>query len=435
MRVYDIIAKKRDGLENTKEELNYLIQYYVNGAIQDEQMAAWLMAVYLRGMNERETADLTELMMHSGECLDLSAINGIVVDKHSTGGVGDKTTLIVAPIVAAAGVPVAKLSGKGLGFTGGTIDKLESIPGLKTTMSNERFIKQVNEIGLAVISQTQNLVPADKKIYALRDVTATVESIPLIASSIMSKKLASGAAKIVLDVKFGSGAFMKTIEEARKLAQTMVTIGKNLQRETVAILSSMEQPLGSAIGNTLEILEAMDVLQGQGPEDLRNLCLILAGKMIALNGKVASQEEGRRIAEKMIQNRAGYAKFLEMVEAQGGDINLLDQRKLEKAEFEQEVFSSRSGYITAIDAQKIGYCSMLLGAGRERKEDSIDLSAGIVLGIKMGDFIEKEVLMATIYYNAPFLEKAALVAEILNKAITIGDKPISPKPLVAGIID
>ncbi len=434
MRAYDIIAKKRDGMSNTAEELTFLLTRYIKDEIHDDQMAAWLMAVYLNGMTEKETTDLTQVMMHSGDCLDLSAIDGVVVDKHSTGGVGDKITLVLAPIVAAAGVPVAKLSGRGLGFTGGTIDKLEAIPQLQTTLSNDVFIKQVNDIGLAIAGQTQNLAPADKKLYALRDVTATVESIPLIASSIMSKKLAAGSSKILLDVKFGQGAFVKNLGEARKLAQMMVHIGQNLNRETIAVLSSMAQPLGYAIGNALEVEEAISVLRGEGPEDVRRLCLILAGEMLCLNGKVKTAQAGERLASDMLDTGAAYQKLLQMIARQGGDVDTIIQNKLPKATCQRKIFASQNGYIHHINGQAVGTASMILGAGRERKEDAIDLTAGLRVNKKIGDAVSVGEELATLYYNESFAAKIHEAENILLNAYHIAEQKVTAPSLVAEII-
>ncbi len=434
MRVYDIIAHKRDGLANTPEEIHYLIEHYVQGDIPDEQIAAWLMAVYFQAMTAEETACLTEAMMHSGDVLDLSAIQGPTVDKHSTGGVGDKTTLIVAPLAAAAGVPVAKLSGRGLGFTGGTLDKLEAIPHFQTTLSNEAFIQQVNDIGLAVIGQTKNLVPADKKLYALRDVTATIESIPLIASSIMSKKLASGAQKIVLDVKYGSGAFMKDLAQAKTLAQTMVDIARSLDREAIAILSSMEQPLGFAIGNALEVREAFQVLQQQGPQDLTDICLTLAGAMIYLHGGAASLENGRAAALKQLRSGKALEKFLDFVRSQGGDVSAILDDRLPAAQFQTPLLAQQSGYIQEVDAMSVGICSMLLGSGRERKEDQIDLSAGVVLKKKSGDYVQQGEPLAILYYNLAYQDRLAEASALLAKSYHYTLTQPKSVPLIAGII-
>ncbi|MBR2626793.1 MAG: pyrimidine-nucleoside phosphorylase [Peptococcaceae bacterium] len=430
MRACDIIARKRDGLEHSREELEFFISGYVKGDIGDEQMAAWLMAVYFQGLNREETQILTDFMMHSGDIIDLSGIQGIVVDKHSTGGVGDKTTLVLAPLVASAGVPVAKLSGRGLGFTGGTIDKLEAIPGFQTSIPSEQFLNQVNEIGLAVAGQTASLVLADKKMYALRDITATVESIPLISSSIMSKKLASGANRIVLDVKFGSGAFMQNKEDAELLARTMVNIGNGLGRKTVAVLSSMEEPLGYAVGNALEVQEAIDTLQGYGPADFTELCLTLAGQMIYLGDKAASAEDGYKLAEELLKSGAAMEKFEQMVTAQGGSL----KQAMAQAQYQHEVQASQSGVVQSITALDIGHASMLLGAGRETKASAIDLSAGIVLKKKVGDTVQQGEPLAVLYYNDAYAHRVQDAADELQQAYTIGHADAQKEPLIWKII-
>ena len=430
MRACDIIARKRDGFVHSKEELEFFLNGYIKGEIGDEQMAAWLMAVYFQGLNEEETLTLTDLMLHSGDIIDLSGIHGMVVDKHSTGGVGDKTTLVLAPLVAAAGVPVAKLSGRGLGFTGGTIDKLEAIPGFQTSIATDRFLEQVNEIGIAIAGQTSNLVLADKKMYALRDITATVESIPLIASSIMSKKLASGADRIVLDVKFGSGAFMQKKEDAEALARTMVKIGNGMGRNTVAVLSSMEEPLGFAVGNALEVQEAIDTLNGCGPADFTELCLTLAGQMIYLGEQAASAEEGRKLAEELLAGGKAMEKFEQMIAAQGG--SLADG--MAQAQHEQLVAAPQSGIVQAITARDIGHASMLLGAGRETKASAIDLSAGVVLKKKTGDRVEKGEPLAVIYYNEPYAYRADDAVREIIAAYTIADNAAQKEPLIWKIV-
>lgn len=430
MRAYDIIAHKRDGLSHNRTELEFLIKGYVAGSISDEQMAAWLMAVYFQGMTEDETVLLTDIMEHSGAVMNFSGINGIVVDKHSTGGVGDKTTLVVAPLVAAAGVPVGKLSGRGLGFTGGTIDKLEAIPGFQTSMDNTQFMQQVNRIGVAVAGQTANLVPADKKIYALRDLTATVESIPLIASSIMSKKLASGAACIVLDVKFGSGAFMQRREQAEQLARTMVKIGNGLGRKTVAVLSSMEEPLGYAVGNSLEVQEAIDTLQGHGPTDLVELCLALSGQMIYLGGKADSAREGYAQAAQLLAEGRGWQKFVELVEAQGGTL----KQGLPQAKQQLAVSALHTGAVQAIDAKAIGHASMLLGAGRESKASAIDLSAGILLQKKVGDTVMAGEPLAVLHYQDTYAGRVQETMQEIQHAYSLDDNSIEKMPLIWKII-
>ena len=375
MRIYDIIAKKRDGGTHTRAELETLINGYVAGDVPDYQMAAWMMAVYLRGMTDEETALLTDVMAHSGEMVDLSPIAGIKVDKHSTGGVGDKTTLVIAPIAAACGVKIAKMSGRGLGHTGGTIDKMESVPGTRTALSQEEFFAQVNRTGIAVIGQSENIAVADKKMYALRDVTATVSCIPLIASSIMSKKLASGSDAILLDVTTGTGAFMKTVEESVQLARLMVSIGAHHGRKVAAMITDMDTPLGHNIGNSLEVIESMEVLKGRGPADLTEVCLQLASYMLVLAGK-GTPEECRAMAQQVIADGSAFAKCKEMFAAQGGDVRVLEDYSL----FAQpaatwELLADADGYIVENDAEKIGTASVLLGAGREKKGDPLDYAA------------------------------------------------------------
>lgn len=388
MRMVDLIEKKRDGYCFSKEEIRFIVQGYVSGEIPDYQMSAWAMAVFFRGMSAEETAELTLAMAESGEQVDLSSLKGRVVDKHSTGGVGDKTTLLVGPLVAACGVPIAKMSGRGLGHTGGTIDKLSSIPGFRVELTQDEFLKQVAQIGLSVIAQSGNLVPADKKLYALRDVTATVNSIPLIASSVMSKKIAAGAQGIVLDVKYGAGAFMQTLEDARILAQTMVSIGKNLNRQTIAILSDMNEPLGQAVGNSLEVLEVMDALQGKGPEDLLNVSLELGAWMLVAGEKVQDVAKGKDMLQDALKNGAGWSKFREFVEAQGGDSKALEERRLPLAPQRIPYLAREAGYVQGIDAKKVGLLAMILGAGRTTKESQIDLGAGVLLTKKSGAWVE-----------------------------------------------
>lgn len=399
MRIYDIIAKKRDKKELTKLEIEFFVNGFTNGEIADYQASALLMAILLNGMTVKETSYLTEAMAKSGDIADLSMINGVKVDKHSTGGVGDKTTLVVAPIVASFGIPVAKMSGRGLGHTGGTIDKLESIKDFSIALSVEEFVNNVNNINIAVVGQTGNLAPADKKMYALRDVTATVQSIPLIASSIMSKKIAGGADAIVLDVKCGSGAFMKDIESARELAQIMVSIGNEVGRKVVAIITNMDEPLGYAIGNAIEIKEAIDTLMGKGPEDFRNICIELATQMIYL----ATNEDEKVIRDKVkekLMNGEAYNKFREFVIAQHGDISVINNLKLlPGAENIINLHSREEGYVRNIDAEKLGIASMLLGGGRAKKEDSIDYGVGVVVHKKVGDFVAKNEIIATIHAN------------------------------------
>lgn len=398
MRMYDVIETKRNGGELSDEQIKFFVDGYVSGKIPDYQASALCMAIYFKGMSARETATLTMDMVASGDVVDLSPIPGIKVDKHSTGGVGDKTSLVVAPIVASLGVKTAKMSGRGLGHTGGTLDKLESIPGLTTSVERERFVRIVSEVGVAIIGQTGNLVPADKKLYALRDVTATVDSLPLIASSIMSKKIAAGSDKILLDVKCGSGAFMKTVDDAIALAQSMVEIGEHVGRTTVAMITDMGMPLGSCIGNALEVAEAAATLQGRGPKDLTDICVELAGNMLFLAGK-GQMGDCRRMAREQITNGAGFAKLKQMVAAQGGDASLLDDAfgRLVQPRMTREVRAQDSGWLYAMDTERCGIASVALGAGRARKEDPIDYSAGIVLAKKSGDAVAEGDLLATLY--------------------------------------
>lgn len=392
MRMYDLILKKRNGGELSKEEIDYFILEYTNGNVPDYQASALLMAIYFQKMKRRETVDLTMAMVNSGDILDLSKIQGIKVDKHSTGGVGDTTTLVLAPMVAALGIPVAKMSGRGLGHTGGTIDKLESFKGFSVNMTEDKFINNVNNIKIAVGAQTADLAPADKKLYALRDVTATVDNISLIASSIMSKKIAAGANAIILDVKVGEGAFMKTPETAKELAEEMVNIGKSVGRNTVAILSDMDQPLGYAIGNALEVKEAIDTLKGKGPKDLLELCLTLGSNMVILSQKANTIEEARKMLLSTIEKGLAIEKLKEFIRSQGGDGTLVDNtEKLPKAEYIIPVICDRNGYINKIHAQNIGIIASELGAGRVTKDSIIDLAVGIVLSKKRSDKVKKEI--------------------------------------------
>ncbi|MCD8076998.1 MAG: pyrimidine-nucleoside phosphorylase, partial [Lachnospiraceae bacterium] len=394
MRMYDLIEKKKRGGALSREELHFMVSGFVDGTIPDYQMSAMLMAICFRGMTETETVDLTLEMEYSGDRMDLSAIPGVKVDKHSTGGVGDKTTMVLAPIVAACGGRVAKMSGRGLGHTGGTLDKLESIPGLTTSLSGEDFFRVVRECGLAVVGQTGNMVPADKKLYALRDVTATIDCVPLIASSIMSKKLAAGSDAILLDVKTGSGAFMKTPEEARKLAEQMVRIGRAAGRRTEAFITNMDIPLGHAIGNALEVREAVEVLHGRGPEDLTEVCLTLASRMLVLGG-CAAEDEARGRAEKAVRSGQALRKLADMVHAQGGDERcIFEPERLTISPVRHEVLAGADGYIARMDTEGIGIASMLLGAGRSRKEDTLDYGAGIILHRKRGQFVRKGEVLA-----------------------------------------
>ncbi|NPV72364.1 MAG: pyrimidine-nucleoside phosphorylase [Pelotomaculum sp.] len=433
MRMYDIILKKRDGRELTDGEIKYFIEGYTSGDIPDYQAAALLMAVFFQGLNARETAGLTMAMSRSGDRADLSAIPGIKVDKHSTGGVGDKTTLVLVPLVAAAGVPVAKMSGRGLGHTGGTVDKLESIPGFRSMLELPELIDQVRRVGAAVVAQTGHLAPADKKLYALRDVTATVDSIPLIASSVMSKKIAAGADAIVLDVKAGKGAFMQRPEDAFGLARTMVEIGNQVGRRTVALVTGMDQPLGYAVGNAMEVKEAIAALKGKGPEDLLELCLSLGSVMLLLAGRAGNIEEGRKVLAGLLESGRALEKFEEFVAAQGGDRRVSeDEALLPAAGIVEGLPAPRSGYVRAVHAGKIGRAAMLLGAGREKKESQIDLSVGVVLNKKAGDRVQAGEPLAALHANdASRLEMAK---ETVLEAYTIGEQKPEPQPLVYGMV-
>ncbi len=384
MRAVDLIAKKRDGKTLSSDEIAWLVAGYTSGDVPDYQMAAWAMAVVLRGMDARETADLTLAMARSGDMLDLHDLAPLTVDKHSTGGIGDKTTLLLAPLVASVGLPVAKMSGRGLGFSGGTIDKLESIPGMRVALSNEEFRHAVREIGLVVAAQTGELAPADKRLYALRDVTATVESIPLIAASVMSKKLAAGADCIVLDVKCGQGAFMRTLDEARNLARTMVGIGQRNGRKVAAVISTMAQPLGHAVGNALEVREALAALRGSGPRDLIELCITLGTQLLLLSGRATDPERARATLREAINSGAAWEKFSQMVANQGGDLRVLEDDRLPTAPFVVELAAPRAGYVTAIEGQELGYALNALGGGRARKEDAIDPAVGLMLQDRPG---------------------------------------------------
>ena len=424
MRMVDIIEKKRDGQILTKEEIEFFIEGYTNGDIPDYQASSLAMAIFFQDMNEEERAALTMAMVNSGDVIDLSKINGIKVDKHSTGGVGDTTTLVLAPLVAAVGVPVAKMSGRGLGHTGGTIDKLESIDGFHVEISEADFIKLVNENQVAVIGQTGNLTPADKKLYALRDVTGTVNSIPLIASSIMSKKIAAGADAIVLDVKTGNGAFMKTLEDAEDLAHAMVSIGNNVGRNTMAIISDMSQPLGRAIGNALELKEAIDTLNGQGPEDLTELVLTLGSQMVVLAERANTLEEARQLLNEAIENGSALDKFKTFLENQGGDASVVNLPELlPTAEYQIDYKAKSSGVVSELIANEIGVASMMLGAGRQTKEDDIDLSVGIVLNKKVGDNVNEGESLLTIHSNR---ENVDDVIKKLDESIEIKAQAKTP---------
>ncbi|GIN89344.1 pyrimidine-nucleoside phosphorylase [Siminovitchia terrae] len=430
MRMVDIIERKREGVVLTPEEIRFVIDGYSKDEIPDYQMSALLMAVYFQGMTAEETAELTLAMAESGDQIDLSKIDGIKVDKHSTGGVGDTTTLILAPLVAAVGVPVAKMSGRGLGHTGGTIDKLEAVPGFHVEVSEEQFIELVNKNKLAVVGQSGNLAPADKKIYSLRDVTATVNSIPLIASSIMSKKIASGADAIVLDVKVGSGAFMKEMKDAQALASTMVEIGEQVGRKTAAVISDMNQPLGFAVGNSLEVKEAIDTLKGKGPADLHELCLVLGSKMVVLAGKASTEAEAYAMLEKVIENGKALVAFKTLLSAQGGDASVVDHpERLPDAKYKIPVLAEAAGFVEGITADEIGTAAMLLGAGRATKDSVIDLSVGIVLHKKIGDEVKKDEPIATIHSN---IEVVEMSSRRILQAYKVSGERSSTLPLIRG---
>lgn len=433
MRMYDLIMKKRNGGVLNEDEIKFMISGYTEGSIPDYQMSAMMMAIYFQGMNEEETLYLTRAMEYSGETLDLSAIHGIKVDKHSTGGVGDKTSLALTPMVAACGIPVAKMSGRGLGHTGGTIDKLDSFPGFTTGISTETFIRNVNDIGIAIMGQTADLAPADKKLYALRDVTATVDNMSLIASSIMSKKLASGADAIVLDVKTGSGAFMKKEEDAFALAKEMTTLGNNAGRKTYAVISDMDQPLGFAVGNALEVREAIETLQGNGPDDFVELCMTLGSYMLIAGGKASDVEEAKGYLKKVIEDGSALQKLGQFVRAQGGDDRaVFEPELLPKASIVEDILSDREGYISHIECDEIGVCSLILGGGRETKESEIDLSVGLVLRGKVGDFVKKGESIAVIHGNDR--DKIAQAKERFLKAYSFSKSPVEKKPFIKGVI-
>lgn len=431
--MYDIIKKKRDGQELSTEEIYYVVENYTKGNIPDYQMAALLMAIYFNKMNERETLDLTKAMIDSGEKVDISYIDGIKVDKHSTGGVGDTITLILGPMIAATGVPFVKMSGRGLGHTGGTLDKLESIDNFKVNLSREEFTRIVNQTNIVICSQTSNIAPADKKMYSLRDVTATVDNISLIASSIMSKKLAIGSDAILLDVKVGKGAFMKDLDSAVELSNEMVRIGSNYGRETVAVLTNMDEPLGNAIGNSLEVKEAIDVLKGNGPKDLYDLSIELGSILLLMAKKVKNRNEGKEVLQEVIRTNKAYEKLIQLVKYQGGNVEQIKNPDLlPKAKYVIEVKSSKEGYIKSIDAEKIGLCALKLGAGRETMDYKIDLSAGIVLNKKINDKINKDEILAYIHTNN--LNKVTEVEEMIKDIIEISDIKGEDKKLIYGIV-
>lgn len=432
MRMYDIIENKRNGKELTDEEIKFFVKGYTDGSIPDYQASAFCMAVYFKGMTEKETVTLTKAMANSGDTVDLSMFGTLSADKHSTGGVGDKTSLIVAPIVASLGGKITKMSGRGLGHTGGTVDKLESIKGYKTTLTGEEFISQVERVGMAIIGQSGNLTPADKKLYALRDVTATVDSIPLIVSSIMSKKIAAGSHNIVLDVKCGSGAFMKTEKDAEILANEMVKIGKGCGRNTAALITDMDRPLGSAVGNSLEVIEAVKVLKGEIQNDLKEVCVALSSELISLVFSIPHSEALKKVNE-AIDSGMAYAKMREWISAQGGDASFIYNTDLfPKAEYSYDILSENDGYISSMDTEKIGLASVILGAGRECKEDSIDFSAGIMIYKKTGDKIQKGEKIAALLTNK---REALKDAESMYRgAFCVSAEKPEPKPLIYKII-
>ncbi len=433
MRPVDIITKKRDKLELTRDEIDFFVQGYASGEIPDYQASAWAMTVLLNGMNARETTDLTLAMVRSGETLDLSQVVPLAVDKHSTGGVGDKTTLVVEPIVAACGLPVGKMSGRGLGFSGGTLDKIESIPGYRTDLTTQEFLDQLGEIGLVLTGQSADLAPADGKLYALRDVTGTVQSIPLIASSVMSKKIAAGAQAIVLDVKVGLGAFMDNLEQARKLSELMVSIAHLARRRAVALLSDMNQPLGEAVGNALELKEAIQTLQGNGPADFREHCLHVAGHMLALGGLSVDAEHGMILANAALEEGTGWERFRTLVAAQGGDVTYIENPDLlPAARLVRTARSARSGFIAGVNARIVGETAVILGAGRAKKGDAIDHAVGIQVHHKVGDYLELDEPLYTIHANRDdaFDEADAR----LKQALTWSEKSVEPLPLFYGVV-
>src|SRR6266481_1117219 len=433
MRTVDLIQRKRDGEELAPEEIDFLIGGYTNGEIPDYQMSAFLMATFFSGMTDREVSRLTECMLRSGETVDLSSIPGVKVDKHSTGGVGDKTSFIVAPLAAAAGVVVPMMSGRALGHTGGTLDKLESIPGFRTNLTAEEFTKQLSEVGLCFIGQTEQLAPADRKLYALRDVTGTVESLPLIASSIMSKKLAEGVDALVLDVKVGNGAFMKKQVDARRLAQTMVGIGRRMDKKVQALITDMNQPLGYAVGNALEVMEASQTLQNAGPSDLTKLCLELAARMIHLGKKAESMDDARRMAEKHLVDGSAYKKFKQVVAAQGGNPQALDKFELlPNATGMREITSPRGGYVSQIDAEDIGVASNMIGAGRDKKEDSIDPAVGIILEVKAGEKVDAGSVLCRIYYTKE--DRVEEAAEMVEDAFSLSPQKPDERELILEVV-
>ncbi len=433
MRMYDLIMKKRNGAALTKEEIDYMVSGYTKGEIPDYQMSAMMMAVYFMGMNEEETLYLTMAMAESGDMLDLSAISGIKVDKHSTGGVGDKTSLALTPMVAACGVKIAKMSGRGLGHTGGTIDKLESFQGFSTEITTDQFFKNVNEIGIAIMGQTKELAPADKKLYALRDVTATVDNMSLIASSIMSKKLAAGADAIILDVKTGSGAFMKKQEDAFALAKEMVKLGQNAGRNTIAVVSDMDQPLGNAVGNALEVKEAIDTLKGKGPRDFTELCYTLGAFMLMMGGRVRTEEQARSMLKRAVSDGSALDKLAQFIKAQGGEERMVyEPELLPKAGLIEPVYAPKEGWVEKLVCDEVGICSLILGGGRETKESMIDLSVGIVLEKKVGSYVKKGEVLAYLHVND--ITKLEAAKERLLNAYQIGATEKKTDSVIIGMI-
>lgn len=433
MKALDLIIRKRDGHSLSAEEINYLVQAYNNDLIPDYQMSALLMSIFFQGLNNKETISLTAALAASGETLDFRSLGRTVVDKHSSGGVGDKVTLVLAPMIAAAGVPFAKISGRGLGFSGGTIDKLESIPGFSAELTRDHFIELVTENNIAIMAQTATLTPADGKLYALRDVTGTVENISLIAASIMSKKIAGGAGAILLDVKMGRGAFMENREEAFRLAEIMVRIGKEMDKRIVSVVTDMNQPLGFAVGNALEVKEALEVLQGKGPSDLKRLCLVLGGYLLALAGRVRNPEEGQAELARVLENGTAFQKFRQMVIFQGGRPECLDDPSLlPQAAFNVSVYAPQDGYVRELDARKVGRVALLLGTGRAFKGDELDAAAGLVLRHKVGDLVAKDEPLAEIYYNRENVYEQA--CRELQNAFSFSEEPVEPLPLIHGVV-
>ncbi|MBQ1802914.1 MAG: pyrimidine-nucleoside phosphorylase [Lachnobacterium sp.] len=434
MRMYDIIMKKKENEELTTEEIKFFVENYTNGTIPDYQASALLMAICFNGMSKKETLDLTLAMRDSGDVLDLSYIDGIKVDKHSTGGVGDKTSLVLTPLVASLGVPVAKMSGRGLGHTGGTIDKLESFPGFTTGISEETFKENIQKIGIAIAGQTANLAPADKKLYALRDVTATVNQVSLIASSIMSKKLASGSDAIVLDVKTGDGAFMKNLEDSNNLAKEMVAIGKLANKHTVAVITDMNQPLGRNVGNIVEVKEAIDTLNGNGPSDFKEVVYELGSQMLITANKATTKEEAFKLMDEAIENKSALNKFADFVKAQGGDESYVyEPDKFQNAKYTVEVKATQNGYVRNIFAESIGNACMMLGGGRETKDSVIDLTVGIYLNKKVGEYVEKDGILATIYAND--MDKASMAKKVIFDAYELTEQKVLAPNVIKGVID